>query len=117
MVVKESQHINLDYLDMMADGDTDMRDTMLTMLLEELPTEMAKMRATTYTADWATLREVSHKMKSTLAFIGNTPMTAANKEIEDCCKNGGNTGKIPALMGILEAQMPGVMDDLRDCLG
>ena len=37
-------HINLDYLELMADGDTSMKKIMLDMLLDELPAELEKMK-------------------------------------------------------------------------
>ena len=53
--------INLDYMDMMSDGDESMKKTMLEMLLEELPQELAKMRELLGTANWKELSSVSHK--------------------------------------------------------
>lgn len=107
-------YINLDYLDMMTGGDADMRDTMISMLLEELPTEMEKMRYCHDAEDWVELREVSHKMKSTLAFIGNDAMTEANQQIEKITKTGGNTANLPDLLNTLESNLPGVLDELRE---
>ena len=39
------QLINLDYLDMMSEGDVDMKITMLEMLIDEIPEEIGKMDA------------------------------------------------------------------------
>lgn len=52
MITKTCYHINLDYLDMMTDGDGEMRDTMLTMLMDELPAEVSKMRPLLTDASW-----------------------------------------------------------------
>ena len=59
------QFLNLDYLNMMSDGDDDMKATMIEMLVEEIPEEMEKMKELYTATDWNELREVSHKMKST----------------------------------------------------
>ena len=81
------QFIDLSYLDLMADGDDDMKQTMIEMLLDEVPTEMEKMTDLHQSEDWKELREVSHKMKSTLSFIGNSAMTEANKTVENIAKS------------------------------
>lgn len=109
------QFLNLDYLDMMADGDDDMKATMIEMLVEEIPEEMEKMKQLYADTDWNELREVSHKMKSTLGFVGNGAMTAANGEIEDIAKTGGADGgeKLPELLGILLNIYPNAVAELK----
>ncbi len=107
------KHINLDYLDVMSDGDDDMKKTMLEMLLVEIPEELQKMRASTAAANWTELSAISHKMKSTLAFVGNKAMTEANKELELIAKNEENTQKAPALVEVLETCFVDVVGELQ----
>ncbi|MEO1257929.1 MAG: Hpt domain-containing protein [Bacteroidota bacterium] len=80
--------INLDYLKLMADGDREMEKVMLDMLLTELPSEFEIMKSLHYAQDWKELSKVSHKMKSTLAFIGNEEITEANLKVEQLTKQG-----------------------------
>ena len=87
MNVKTFKFINLDYMDMMSDGDADMKKTMLEMLFEEVPEEMNKMKECHESKKWEELGDISHKMKSTLAFVGNTAMTDANSAIEKNLKH------------------------------
>ncbi len=105
--------INLDYLDMMSDGDLEMKKVMLDMLFEELPQEIAKMRQLTNTSDWNELKSVAHKMKSTLSFVGCDPMTSSNSDIEMICKDGGDTAKVEPLMAVLESNLDNVMSELK----
>lgn len=106
--------LNLDYLELMADGDDDMKATMIEMLVEEIPEEMAKMKQVYEAADWNELREVSHKMKSTLAFVGNDAMTEANAEMEEIGKDGGVNGdKVPGLLAILFDVYPKALVELK----
>jgi HPt (histidine-containing phosphotransfer) domain-containing protein len=116
IATKLYQHISLDYLDLMTEGDNEMRNTMIVMLLDELPMEIAKMRPLYEAQDWNELREVSHKMKSTLAFIGNDAMTEANKKLELIAKNPSGTEAVKELIAILENHVPNVLGDLEDCL-
>lgn len=113
MEVKVYNFINLDYLDMMSDGDDEMKKTMLDMLFEELPTEIAKMRELTDACDWNELTSVAHKMKSTLSFVGCDAMTNSNTEIELISKAATDTEKIPALMTTLESNLDNVMNELK----
>ena len=107
------EYINLDYLELMADGDEDMKQTMLEMLLEELPEELQKMRVHTDAKEWDDLSSVSHKMKSTLSFVGYSDMVEANKEIELLAKHEENPVRIEELMKKLESCFERVMPELK----
>jgi HPt (histidine-containing phosphotransfer) domain-containing protein len=100
--------INLDYLDLMSDGDAEMKKTMLLMLLEELPEEIQKLWQAYKINDWVELRGISHKMKSTLSFVGNEPMTEANKKIEQYAYQQNHLDSIPKLITVLDTLYPSV---------
>jgi len=95
-------YINLDYIDLMTDGDNDMKATMLEMLLEELPTEIEKMKSHLSAQEWEDLFKAAHKMKSTLSFIGNDNMTQANIAVEHKAKHEENLDHIPQHLEVLE---------------
>lgn len=109
--------INLDYMDMMSDGDDSMKVVMLEMLLDELPQELQKMSDLCAAADWTELGSVSHKMKSTLAFVGNNEMTSANTEVETICKSGERVAQVPALVTTLTDIAPQALKELKAELG
>jgi len=113
MEVKVYNFINLDYLDMMSDGDLEMKKVMLDMLFEELPAELAKMRELADSGEWKELSSVAHKMKSTLSFIGCDAMTTANTDIETICNHDGDTSTIAGKMEILESNLDKVMPELK----
>ena len=110
--------INLDYLKLMADGDRDMEKVMLEMLLTELPSEFDKMKSLQHSQDWQELSKVSHKMKSTLAFIGNEEITAANLKVEQLTKqesppNNEDIICIGENMQIFQNLLPEVISELN----
>lgn len=107
------QYINLDYLNLMTDGDDDMKKVMIDMLFEELPEEIEKMDALQQSGNYEELKAVSHKMKSTLSFIGNDEMTEANKKIETITKDGGDVSQLSSLMQIIKENQPKVVIELR----
>ena len=106
-------YINLDYMDMMSDGDVEMKKVMIDMLLDELPTELDKMAQLTQGAEWGELGSVSHNMKSTLSFVGNDVMTESNKNIELYAKDRQHLDQIPVLMANLQSLAPKALDELR----
>ncbi|MEM9822379.1 MAG: Hpt domain-containing protein, partial [Bacteroidota bacterium] len=103
----------LDYLELMSDGDPEMKAVMLEMLLSELPEELKKMQDLFSTTNWKELSSVSHKMKSTLAFVGNDPMTEANKQIETLTKNGPEVSQVESQLNILVEMCPKVIAELQ----
>ncbi len=106
-------YVNLDYLNMMSDGDDSMKKVMLEMLFEELPEEVAKMRSLLEAGAITELGAVSHKMKSTLAFVGNGEMTAANKEVEELAKAGVMSDNFLGLIEKLEELTPLAIAELK----
>ncbi len=110
------QHINLDYLDLMSDGDEDMKKVMIEMLLEEVPAEVSKMNDLHQAGDWSQLREVSHKLKSTLAFIGNSVLTNANQKVEDISKSEQGIEELPSLLDSISATFPNALEELKTVL-
>lgn len=105
--------IDLSYLELMSDGDDDMKKTMLEMLLEELPEEIQKMSQLTAAENWEELSSVSHKMKSTLSFVGYEAMTEMNKELELLAKHQENPKRMVTLMGELEEKLAEVMPEIQ----
>jgi HPt (histidine-containing phosphotransfer) domain-containing protein len=101
---------------MMTDGDTDMKQTMLEMILEEIPQEVKKMRDCANNSDWKNLNEVSHKFKSTLSYIGSEVMNDANLIIEQASKTNENLEDLDRQLTILEQNEPLVLQDLRNAL-
>ncbi|MFK7937286.1 MAG: Hpt domain-containing protein [Saprospiraceae bacterium] len=97
----------------MTDGDDEMKKVMLDMLFEELPEELEKMNRMYEIASWDELKAVSHKMKSTLSFVGNEAMVEANKKIESTIKNGEDTNSIAILLTTLSSNQPKVIQELK----
>ena len=114
MNVKIYKYINLDYLDMMSDGDESMKKTMLEMLLEELPREFGEMTKLLEQENWEMLSSVSHKMKSTLAFVGNEEMTIANQQVEQIAKSNPSAESLTGLINSLIRMCPLVVSELED---
>ena len=107
------QYINLEYLDMMTDGDTEMKKEILGIVIEEVENEIPKMLNFFKAGDIENTNRISHKFKSTLAFVGNDLISDANKEAELITKMNGDYDKLPELFKIVEEMQPKVLSDLK----
>lgn len=107
------QHINLEYLETMTGGDAEMMNQMLTMLIDEIPTEIVKMQESIALKDWEEIFQLSHKLKTTLAFIGNNDMTSLNKTIEHCSRNRVELKDIPPMVEQLSGLSKPVLEELK----
>jgi len=105
--------INLSYLDLMADGDLNMKKLMIEMLLKEIPSELNKMKQLYRQHNWSDLRRASHKMKTTLSFVGNQALSDANRSIEYVAKREEGLEQLPDLFGILKELSPEILRELR----
>ncbi len=106
--------LDLSYLEMMSDGDDFMKKTMIDMLIEELPAEVTKLRKAYLAQNGEDLKQVAHKMKSTLAFIGHAEMTLANAALEDIGREGTDLQRASTHLTVMEAYSPQVLEVLRE---
>jgi PAS domain S-box-containing protein len=95
-------YIDLSYMELMSDGDVEIKKLMLELLFDEPLEEFKKMKQFFSVQDWTGLKAVSHKMKSTLAFVGNAELTDKNKEVEKIAMAESGMDKLPALIDSLE---------------
>jgi len=105
--------INLSYMELMADGDELIKKVMLEMLLEELPTEFEKILQAADKQDFDLLRRTSHKMKTTLSFVGNQPLSDANTSIERIARYQHNLEQLPDLIITIAYHYPKAVDALQ----
>lgn len=108
------EYVNPEYLDLMTEGDAATKKVILEMLLTELPSELAKMRALNDKEEWQTLWEVSHKMKSTLPFVGNEEMIDTNKQVEKLAKGRVQLNNIPIKLNKLEELCQKAIEELKE---
>ncbi len=106
--------VDLSYLEMMSDGDDFMKKTMLDMLIEELPAEVLKLRQAYLEQNAEDLKQVAHKMKSTLAFVGHAEMTHANAALEDIGRDNADLQRASTHLTVMETYAPRVLAVLRD---
>ena len=107
------QHIDLSYLDQITEGDRLLQRDLLETLLRELQAEIPRMRALHSAGKWRELSEVSHRLKSSLAFAGNPAMSGAAEAIEAIAGEGTEFDQLSDHLAALEAEQPRVLAELR----
>ena len=75
------QYIHLEYLDTVAGEDQQLRKTLLEMVQQELSSSVPEMALAYDTQNWEELHGIVHKLKSTLAFVGNPELIKINQNI------------------------------------
>lgn len=106
------KHIDLSYLELMSDGDNQMKSILLDMLLTEPVGEFEKMKALAAEKNWDELKQVSHKMKSTLPYIGYEELSETNKRIDKTLWERENTGLSEDAIGQTVPELVKIVCDL-----
>lgn len=102
MTIHSMQYLNLSYLESLIGEDVETKMVILSTLLEEIPEELGKLQTTFETKDWNTFHEVSHKLKSTLAYVGYDEMFEANQAMMMSARNLSNLDTIPANLEVVK---------------
>ena len=112
MSVTTYNYIQLDYLETMTDGDAEMMQTMLEMLITEIPDEMSKIKESLAIKDWQEMFQISHKLKTTLSFVGNQDMINTNKTLEHCTRHETSLDEVPGLVSHMDELATKVVEEL-----
>lgn len=75
------KYIQLEYLDTVAGDDQQLRKTLLEMVQQELSSAVPEMVQACEEQRWEELHEIVHKLKSTIAFVGNSELTSLNQNM------------------------------------
>lgn len=104
MTTVSLKHLDLDYLESLIGDDKDTKMIILSTLLEEVPQEISLLEQLLATKDWNAFHEVSHKLKSTLAYLGNQDIFDANQHLMMSARNMENLESVPQYLEIVKAK-------------
>ena len=89
---------NLDYLKELSNGNKDFVTKMIQLFLDEIPAEILNLEKDIENKDYESIKQVAHKMKSTLPFVGLHELAEQKlTEIEDLAKKQIDIQKIQSL--------------------
>jgi HPt (histidine-containing phosphotransfer) domain-containing protein len=116
MVMQVFKFIDLTYLDSLIGDDAETKQVILSTLLEEVPEEIQKLKDALASSDWNELHEVSHKLKSTLAYIGNDAIFNVNQDIMMAARNMENLEQIPAWLDSVATLWDDIQPEVQDAM-
>lgn len=77
---------NLEYLHRMSSGDESFVKEMIKLFLKQVPQELEKL--TTVASDSQTVKQIAHKLKSSVSMVGAEELLVQVKELEQKANNG-----------------------------
>lgn len=98
-------NIDLSYLEDITGGDKEMMLEMLNLFIEDIPSQVEKIREAVEEKDMKTLRAESHKLKPTLQYVGLSEMYEVIKKLEVIGKSNEYSNEVDTLAQELATEM------------
>lgn len=117
MQVDAQRGIDLNYLDLMADGDAAMKKLMLSMLTDELPVGWKALQQAYQTENWDQLKRASHRFRMTLSFVGSNELSRLNKQVETAARYETQMDKIAVWLCQMERLIKAALSEIQQELG
>ena len=90
--------INLDYLREMSMGDEDFVVEIIHMFIGQIPANLQKLLEFTHNQQWKELKELTHKMKSSMMLIGIKELEEIFVDLQLYAVNPGKTALIEPMV-------------------
>lgn len=110
---KNESLIDLDYLEQLSEGDDDFTISMLSYFLENTPGVLNDMKQFYKEEDWKSLRNVAHKFKPQLTFMGIKSVFNEVETIEQNAAHVNHTDEIPGLIETVEKVCIKAMEEIK----
>ena len=105
---------NLDKLNEMADGDEDFIYSVLSVFLEEVPSDIAGLEKALENEDYQQVYQLAHKIKPNVDLLGMEQTRAAALEMETLGKSEANMAEIKNIFPSLKKDIDQVVAELRN---
>jgi hypothetical protein len=90
------------YLDELSDDDNEFKATMISYFIDNAPITIGEMKTHHNNKNWKELREITHKFKPQIGFMGINIIAGDVEAIEQSAANKTNLEKIGHLMEKVE---------------
>lgn len=110
------EHINMETINEMADGEDDFIVSIISVYLTSIPESMAKLREASATKNTDDIIFYVHKLKGSFNFIGCTELTDIFLKIEDDCAVGKCNEDMQKLIATVDDLTDKVTLELKDVL-
>jgi HPt (histidine-containing phosphotransfer) domain-containing protein len=105
--------ISLAYLHDIADGSNEFMVEMIDIFLNQTPAYFENLEQAIASHDWATVAEISHKVRPTFTFVGVEGATEKLAEMERNARSGENLQQIVADFAFLNPLVQSVFVKLK----
>ncbi len=96
--METTKHINLNYLNTIADGNDAFVKEMLQMLRAEIPSLLDEIQTTLQEKNWHRLNRIAHKLKPHFEMLGINSIYEDIRNIENFSLEQTNLEQIPGLV-------------------
>jgi len=93
--MKNFKHINMDYLNEMSDGSSELVRDLINMFIKQVPIFSEQLDICYQNRDYISLGKLAHKIKSSVAMMGIMELTSDMKTLEGIAKDGVDVEKYP----------------------
>lgn len=104
---------SLDKLNEMADGDQDFINSVISVFLEEVPTDLEMLEQAIEKKDYPNVYQLAHKIKPNVDLLGMEQARANALEIETLGKKEGSGAEIESLFPLLQKDIHQVVSELK----
>ncbi len=104
---------NLDKINEMAEGDEEFVQSVISVFLEEVPTDLEALEAALAKEDYDQVYQLAHKIKPNVDLLGMEQTRAAALEIETLGKNSANMAEIQKVFPVLQKDIAQVVGELK----
>ncbi|NJB38052.1 Hpt domain-containing protein [Croceivirga sp. JEA036] len=104
---------SLDKINEMADGDQDFVVSVISVFLEEVPSDVAALENAIAAKDYEQIRKMAHKIKPNVDLLGMEQTRANALDLETLGKNQGDMDEIEKKFPMLKLDVEQVIGELK----
>lgn len=104
---------SLDKINEMAEGDEEFVQSVISVFLEEVPTDLEALGKALEKEDYEQVYQLAHKIKPNVDLLGMEQTRAAALEIETLGKNSANMAEIQKVFPVLQKDIAQVVGELK----
>ncbi|HUH47508.1 MAG TPA: Hpt domain-containing protein [Arenibacter sp.] len=105
---------NLDKIQEMAEGDEEFIKSVVTVFLEEVPSDLSELERALGLKDYDAVYKLAHKIKPNVDLLGMEQTRDIAWQIETFGKNGENKEEIARLVPLLKKDIDQVISELKN---
>ncbi len=104
---------SLDKINEMAEGDEEFVQSVISVFLEEVPTDLSQLETALQSRNYEQVYKLAHKIKPNVDLLGMEQTRAAALEIETLGKSEANMAEIEKVFPILQKDIAQVVAELK----